>query len=113
MCEYCDGLNNKPLYIDDWFSDMDGTKLTIQRDKVIALCYYEGLHGHYYFNIRFCPMCGRRLFNIIEDAKKNHKFYSATREDKERMLSEFFEGMEEFHFTEEDLDQFLEWRKLV
>ena len=64
MCEYCEiGANNKNM-TSKKYSDVT---VDIHKDEyVLSIDYcepygFESLYYYDYFNINYCPMCGRKL----------------------------------------------------
>lgn len=62
MCEFCNEYNNKYIEKDNLSIEICETRLCIN---------YNGRHegSSLYININFCPMCGRKLEEVNEDAK--------------------------------------------
>lgn len=52
-------------------------------------------------------MPSERLNKLIEDARKKHPFYSSTKEERKRMIDEFFESAKRLNITKEDIEWFL------
>lgn len=76
MCEYCDKrINNKPIKCID--EDIDKSKLTLIKINGIGYTIFAEIDNiaddnsnipdiaDQYFEINYCPMCGRKLEEIL------------------------------------------------
>ena len=60
MCEYCEG--DKPIYDTKWWKLNVENKYSEKELYIEFNTYgYESIHDDLYIDIKFCPMCGKKL----------------------------------------------------